>query len=73
MQTTLFGMTEAQFGEIGSTVGITALILYMMFIVGNLAYRSKAGKLGTFVLFFVLSFGMIAFVAKMVLEYFMDL
>ena len=40
----------------------------MLFIIGELAYKSKAGKYGTVVLFFVLSFGMLGFVAKLIFE-----
>jgi len=68
MQGTLFGYTEAQVADFGSTVGIAVLILFMLFIIGNLAYRSKAGKMGTFALYFVLAFGMMGFVAKIVIQ-----
>jgi hypothetical protein len=43
-------------------------MLYMLFIIGELAYRSKAGKVGTFALFFVLAFGMLGFVAKTIIQ-----
>jgi hypothetical protein len=49
------------------TFGIGAFMLYMLFIIFDLARKSKAGKLGTFVLFFVLAFGMIGFVAKSII------
>ncbi len=62
------GWTEEQVSEFGLTYGLGALILYMLFIVGELAWSSKAGKTGTFVLFFVLSFGMLGFVAKTVIQ-----
>ena len=60
----LFGFTEAEFAQFGLTFGIGAFMLYMLFIIYNLARESKAGKFGTFVLFLVLAFGMIGFVAK---------
>ena len=50
------------------TFGIGAFMLYMLFIIGELAWKSKAGKLGTFILFFVLSFGMLGFVAKIIIQ-----
>jgi len=65
---TLFGYTESQVAEFGTTVGVAALILLMLFIIGNLAWRSKAGKVGTFALFFVLAFGMLGFIAKIVIQ-----
>ena len=68
MEGTLFGFTEAQISDFGVTFGIGAFILYMLFIIGELAYRSKAGKKGTVVLFFVLSFGMMGFIAKTVIQ-----
>jgi hypothetical protein len=65
---TLFGFTEAQVAEFGATFGLGAFMLYMLFIIGELAYRSKAGKVGTFALFFVLAFGMVGFVAKSIIQ-----
>ena len=47
-------------------------MLFMLFIIGNLAKESKAGRLGTFVLFFVLAFGMLGFIAKTVLTWFLE-
>ncbi|HQU48123.1 MAG TPA: DUF2788 domain-containing protein [Casimicrobiaceae bacterium] len=63
----MFGFTEEQITEFGMTFGIGALMLYMLFVILNLARKSKAGKLGTFVLFFVLAFGMLGFVAKSII------
>jgi hypothetical protein len=68
---TLFGYTEAQIAEFGVTFGVGGFILFMLFIIGNLAKESKAGKFGTFILFFVLSFGMLGFIAKSILQYFL--
>lgn len=64
----MFGLTEAEFAQFGLTFGVGAFMLYMLFIIYNLARDSKAGKLGTFVLFLVLAFGMIGFIAKGVLK-----
>ena len=41
-------------------------------ILSVLARESKAGKFGTFVLFLVLAFGMLGFVAKQVLIWMME-
>ncbi len=65
---TLFGLTEEQIAEFGVTWGIGAFIAFMLFIIGELAWKSKAGKRGTAVLFFVLAFGMLGFVAKSVIQ-----
>lgn len=65
----MFGFTEEQITEFGMTVGVSAFILYMLFIIGHLAWESKAGKMGTFILFVVLAFGMLGFVAKNVIAW----
>lgn len=64
----MFGFSEEQFSEFFVTYGVGAFILYMLFIIGELAYKSKAGRTGTFVLFFVLAFGMFGFVAKSIIQ-----
>lgn len=64
----IFGFSEAEFAQFGLTFGVGAFMLYMLFIIFKLAQDSKAGKLGTFVLFLVLAFGMIGFVAKGVIK-----
>ncbi|MDR7149546.1 hypothetical protein J2W49_001495 [Hydrogenophaga palleronii] len=69
MNNTLFGYTEAQIAQFGLTFGVGAFILYMLFIVLNLALESKAGKFGTFILFLVLSFGMLGFLAKNIIQW----
>ncbi len=64
----LFGFTEEQISDFGVTFGVGAFMLFMLFIIGEIAWKSKAGKTGTFVLFFVLSFGMLGFVAKTIIQ-----
>jgi hypothetical protein len=68
----MWGFTEEQITQFGVTFGVGGLILYMLFIIWDLARQSKAGRFGTFVLFFVLAFGMLGFVAKTVLEFFLS-
>jgi hypothetical protein len=63
------GFTEEQLAQFGLTFGVSAFILYMLFIIAQLARESKAGRFGTFVLFLVLSFGMLGFVAKQVIAW----
>ncbi|MDX1451454.1 MAG: DUF2788 domain-containing protein [Oleiphilaceae bacterium] len=60
-------MTLAQFEELSLYVGIGGLILYMAYIVWDLAKRSNAGKFGTAMLFLVLGLGVFGFVAKSVI------
>lgn len=73
MEATLFGYNESQIAQFGLTFGVGAFILYMMFIVLNLALESKAGKFGTFILFLVLSFGMLGFLAKNLIQWFLGI
>lgn len=69
MNGSLWGFSEAQIAQFGLTFGVGAFILYMLFIVGNLARESRAGRFGTFVLFLVLSFGMVGFLAKSLIQW----
>ena len=64
----MFGLTEEQVAAFGMTFGVGAFMLYMLFVIGELAWKARAGKTGTFVLFFVLAFGMLGFVAKSVIQ-----
>ena len=48
--------SEEQVSHFGMTFGVGAFMLFMLFIIGELAWKAKAGKTGTLVLFFVLSF-----------------
>lgn len=65
----MFGYTEAQIAWFGMTFGVSAFMLYMLFIILQLARESKAGRFGTFVLVLGLGLGMLGFVAKGVLKY----
>ncbi len=69
----MFGLTEEQIAEFGLTFGLGAFMLFMLFIIWQLARESKAGRLGTFVLFFVLAFGMLGFVAKQIIAWLLGL
>lgn len=73
MEGTIFGLTEGEIAQYGLSVGVTAFIIYMLFIVLNLSREAKAGKFGTFVLFFVLSLGMLGFVAKNIIQWMLDI
>ncbi len=69
----MFGFNEEQITNFGMTFGIGAGILYMLFIIGQLAWESKAGKFGTFVMFLGLAFGFVGFIAKFMIQYFMGI
>ena len=68
----IFGFTEEQLAGFFLTYGVAAFILFMVFIIGHLAWESKAGKFGTFVLFLALAFGMLGFVAKGVIQWIIE-
>ena len=63
-ETFLFGLTFTEFEDISVKVLSGALILYMLFIIGNLAKESKAGKYGTIWMFVALGLGFVGFVSK---------
>jgi hypothetical protein len=73
MEATVFGLTEERITELGMTWGIGAFIALMLFIIWKLARESKAGRFGTFILFFVLAFGILGFVAKSVIQWLLKL
>ena len=68
----VFGLTEDQIASFGLTFGVGAFMLYMVFIVLKLAQESKAGKFGTFILFLVLTLGMVGYAAKLVLQWYLE-
>jgi hypothetical protein len=68
----MFGFTEEQIAEFGLTFGLTGFMLFMLFIIWDLAKKSQAGRFGTFVLFFVLAFGILGFIAKQVIAWVVD-
>ena len=65
----MFGYSEEQIAAFGLTFGVGGFMLYMLFIIGHLAWESKAGKFGTFVLFLGLAFGMVGFAAKFIIQW----
>ncbi len=65
------GFTEAEIAQFGLTFGVGAFMLYMVFIIAQLARESKAGKFGTFVLFLALGVGLLGFVAKGIIKWWM--
>ncbi len=68
----IFGYTEAELSAFFLTYGIGAFILFMLFIIGHLAWQSKAGRFGTFVLFMGLGVGFTGFLAKYVIQWWLE-
>ncbi len=67
----MFGFNEEQIAWFGLSFGVGAFMLYMVFIILQLARESKAGRFGTFVLLLGLGVGLIGFAAKGVIKFFM--
>ncbi len=65
----MFGYSEEQIAAFGLTFGLGGFMLYMLFIVGHLAWQSKAGKFGTFVLYIGLALGLTGFLAKYLIQW----
>ena len=59
-------MDYMQLEAIAMPVLISLLVLFMGFIVWDLARKSKAGGFGTTVLFFALGLGVVGFIIKTV-------
>ena len=68
----MFGYSEDQIAQFGLTFGVGAFMLYMLFIILQLARESKAGRFGTFVLLIGLGLGLVGFAAKGVVKYFLN-
>ncbi|WP_350298537.1 DUF2788 domain-containing protein [Pseudomonas putida] len=65
-------MDPAVFEEWMMIILVTVLIGFMGFIVWDLAKKSKAGKFGTLILFFVLGLGVLAFIIKSMVVGFLE-
>ncbi len=63
---------DAWLTDYGVTIGVGGLILFMVFIVWDLARRSNAGKFGTLILFIALGMGILGFLIKGVITYLME-
>lgn len=67
----MMDFTEEQIAWFGLTFGVTAFMLYMVFIILQLARESRAGRFGTFILLLGLGVGLLGFAAKGLIKYFM--
>ncbi|XXQ68863.1 DUF2788 domain-containing protein [Neisseriaceae bacterium B1] len=57
-------MSEAEFAIWALRICLTALIIFLGFIIWNLGKESKVGKFGMFILFLVLGLGIAGFLMK---------
>lgn len=60
-------MSESVFSQLSMLVLLTGLIVWMGFIVWDLAKKSQAGRFGTIALFTILGAGVVGFIVKTVL------
>lgn len=58
--------------DYGVPLGVGTLILFMLFIVWDLAKRSNAGKFGTLILYIGLAMGVFGFLLKVVIGFLLD-
>lgn len=58
--------------DYGVTLGVGGLILFMIFIVWDLAKSSRAGKFGTLILYIALAMGIFGFLVKIVITVLME-
>jgi len=56
----------------GVTIGVGALMAFMVFIVWDLARKHDAGKYGTLVLYIALAMGMLGFIIKGIIQYVLE-
>ena len=65
-------MTDEMLTKWGMQLGIPLVILFLMFIIYDLAKQSKAGKTGMIALFIALGVGMLGYVIKVILQWQME-
>jgi hypothetical protein len=58
--------------DYGVTIGVGALIVFMVFIVWDLARRSNAGVFGTMILYLALALGVLGFIIKIAISYLLE-
>ena len=63
---------DAWLTDYGVGIGVGALILFMIFIVWDLAKRSGAGRYGTLILYIGLAMGIFGFLMKFVITYLLE-
>jgi len=66
-------METEQFEALMMYVLVGGLMVFMAFIIWDLAKKSKAGRLGTAILFLGLGLCLFAFLAKPIITYFIEM
>jgi hypothetical protein len=65
-------MSITLFETLATYICVGGLVIFMFFIIGDLAKKSKAGKFGTFVLYGVLGLAVLVFVIKEIFVHFLS-
>lgn len=65
-------MSDQWLTEYGVTIGVGGLIIFMVFIVWDLAKKSDAGVFGTMILYLALALGILGFVIKTAISYLLE-
>ena len=63
---------DAWLSDYGVTLGVGGLMLFMVFIVWDLAHKSNAAVFGTFILYLALGLGILGFVIKTAITYLLE-
>lgn len=66
-------MNAALIEEIGMTVGVGGLIVFMFFIIYDLGKRADAGRFGMMILFLGLGIGVVGYLIKVILSAVLDI
>lgn len=65
-------MSITLFETLATYICVGGLVIFMFFIIGDLAKKSNAGKFGTFVLYGVLGLAILVFVIKEIFVHFLS-
>lgn len=65
-------LTDAMVTKIGMGVGVPLVLMFLFFIIWDLAKASKAGRFGTLMMFLVLGGGFISYIIKEIIVFFME-
>ena len=65
-------MTDQWLSDYGVTISVGGLILFMIFIVWDLARKSNAGVFGTLILYLALAMGILGFLIKTAITYLLE-
>ena len=68
----ILGLTFAEFEDLALKLGLTGLILFMVFIIWNLGKESKAGRYGMMWMFLGLGVGFVGFIAKGIIQWILE-